>query len=140
MPVAELERDLPTGFDVPHEPGWGPGKLMLEIYEKTTEPNLAGPVFVRDYPREVSPLAREHRDDPTLVERFEADRRRPRAGERVQRAQRPGRPAPPLRGPGAAQGSSATPRRNGVDEDYLRALEYGMPPTAAGSASASTGW
>ena len=45
---------------------------MLEIYEKTTEHQLRGPVFVIDYPREVSPLAREHRDDPLLVERFEA--------------------------------------------------------------------
>ena len=44
---------------------------MLEIYEKTTEHTIVGPTFVCDYPREVSPLAREHRDDPTLTERFE---------------------------------------------------------------------
>ena len=61
----------PTGSRSPREPGWGAGKLMLEIYEKTTEHQLRGPVFVIDYPREVSPLAREHRDDPLLVERFE---------------------------------------------------------------------
>ena len=42
------------------------------MYEKTVEPELTGPVFVLDYPREVSPLARTHRDDPVLVERFEA--------------------------------------------------------------------
>ena len=50
---------------------WGSGKLILEIYEKTTEHAIVGPTFVCDYPREVSPLAREHRDDPTLTERFE---------------------------------------------------------------------
>ena len=50
---------------------WRSGKLILEIYEKTTEANIVGPTFVCDYPREVSPLAREHRDDPTLTERFE---------------------------------------------------------------------
>ena len=50
---------------------WGPGKLLLEIYEKTTEPDLWAPVFVLDYPAEVSPLARRHRDGPDLVERFE---------------------------------------------------------------------
>ena len=50
---------------------WGPGKILLEIYEKTTEPELWGPVFVTDYPAEVSPLARRHRDGPELVERYE---------------------------------------------------------------------
>ena len=58
-------------LDVPYETSWGSGKLVLEIYEKTTEANIVGPTFVCDYPREVSPLAREHRDDPTLTERFE---------------------------------------------------------------------
>ena len=43
---------------------WGPGKLILEIYEKTTEAELWGPVFVMDYPKEVSPLARDHRSRP----------------------------------------------------------------------------
>src|SRR5581483_7825960 len=53
------------------EDGWGPGKILLEIYEKTTEADLWGPVFVTDYPAEVSPLARPHRDVPELVERYE---------------------------------------------------------------------
>ena len=70
MPVAELER-ICDEVGVPHEPGMGPGQLVLELYEKTVEPNLVGPMFVCDYPREVSPLARTHRDDPALVERFE---------------------------------------------------------------------
>ena len=50
---------------------WGPGKLVLEIYEKTTESEIWGPVFVIDYPKEVSPLARDHRELPDMVERFE---------------------------------------------------------------------
>ena len=58
-----------VGIEV--EDAWGPGKLLLEIYEKTTEPELWGPVFVMDYPAEVSPLARRHRDGPDLVERYE---------------------------------------------------------------------
>ena len=54
-----------TGFEVPYEPRWGSGKLMLEIYEKTTEhQDRAARRSSCDYPREVSPLAREHRDDP----------------------------------------------------------------------------
>ena len=51
---------------------YGPGKLILEIYEKTTESKIWGPVFVMDYPKEVSPLARDHRETPGLTERFEA--------------------------------------------------------------------
>ena len=127
QPVGELEA-VCDRLEVPHEAGWGPGKLVLEIYEKTVEPNLVGPAFVSDYPREVSPLARVHRDDPALVERFEADRAGPRAGERVQRAQRPGRPARSASRPRPASPRPATQEAQGVDEDYVRALEYGLPP------------
>ena len=70
QPVEEL-RKICDDLDVPYEPHWGSGKLVLEIYEKTTEANIVGPTFVCDYPLEVSPLARAHRDDPTLTERFE---------------------------------------------------------------------
>src|SRR5437870_579907 len=70
MPVGELQKVCDT-LGVPYDPKWGPGKLVLEIYEKTTEHAIVGPMFVLDYPREVSPLARPHRDDPALVERFE---------------------------------------------------------------------
>ena len=70
MAVEELQKVCDT-LEVPYDPKWGPGKLVLEIYEKTTEHAIVGPMFVLDYPREVSPLARPHRDDPALVERFE---------------------------------------------------------------------
>ena len=68
---AEHLRGVASGLGVPFEPWYGPGKLILEIYEKTTESELWGPVFVCDYPQEVSPLAREHRSKPGYVERFE---------------------------------------------------------------------
>ena len=70
-PLDDL-RSLCADLDIPVESRWGPGKLILELYEKTTEAELWGPVFVCDYPLEVSPLAREHRDHPGWVERFEA--------------------------------------------------------------------
>jgi len=126
MAIADLEAACDR-VGVPREPGWGPGKLVLECYEKTVEPNLTGPIFVLDYPREVSPLARAHRDDPALVERFEAvvlgrelanafselndpidQRERFEAQARL-----------------AAAGDEEA---HGVDADYVRALEYGLPP------------
>lgn len=107
---------------------YGPGKLILEIYEKTTESKIWGPVFVMDYPKEVSPLSRDHRDSPGLTERFEAivagrelcnafselidpDEQRARFNEQE------------------AERAAGEAEAMGFDEDYLRALEYGLPPT-----------
>ncbi|MDP1804220.1 MAG: amino acid--tRNA ligase-related protein, partial [Acidimicrobiales bacterium] len=70
MPVEDL-RAIASKCRVSFKPAWGPGKLVLEIYEKTTEAEIWGPVFVCDYPQEVSPLARPHRSKPGYVERFE---------------------------------------------------------------------
>jgi lysyl-tRNA synthetase class 2 len=114
--------------DIPVENHHGPGKLIMELYEKTTEPELWGPVFVTDYPKEVSPLSRDHRDRPGWVERFEgivAGREICNAftelvdpeEQRIRfEAQEVGKAA------GDAEAMA-------VDEDYLRALEYGLPPT-----------
>ena len=70
MPIEEL-REACDRHGIEHEPTWGPGKLVLELYEKTVETNLFDPVFVCDYPKEVSPLARDHRELPGMTERFE---------------------------------------------------------------------
>jgi lysyl-tRNA synthetase class 2 len=127
LPTDDLRR-IAKELDVHVEDDWGAGKLILEIYEKTTESELAGPVFVVDYPQEVSPLAREHRSKPGYVERFEAivagtelanafseltdpDEQRVRFEEQARRK--------------AAGDEEAML----VDDDYLRALEYGLPPT-----------
>ncbi len=121
-------RKIASGFDIPVDEEWGPGKLILEIYEKTTEGELWGPVFVTDYPQEVSPLARAHRSKPGYVERFEPivagrelgnafseltdpDEQRARFEEQAR-----------LKAAGDEEAMV-------VDEDYLRALEYGLPPT-----------
>ncbi len=128
-PRAELAKVAgEVGIEV--EDGWGPGKILLEIYEKTTEPGLWGPVFVLDYPAEVSPLARRHRDGPELVERYEPvvagrelgngfteltdpDDQRARFEEQAEKARA-----------GDDEESAE------IDEDYIRALEYGLPPTS----------
>jgi lysyl-tRNA synthetase class 2 len=126
MPVAELQKICDT-LSVPYDPKWGPGKLVLEIYEKTTEHAIVGPMFVLDYPREVSPLARPHRDDPALVERFEvivAGRELANAFSELndpvdQRTRFEAQ---------AALAAGGDEEAQPVDEDYLLALEYGLPP------------
>jgi lysyl-tRNA synthetase, class II len=127
QPVEELAA-VATAHGVEVDPSWGPGKLVLEIYEKTTEAGLWGPVFVLDYPKEVSPLARDHREMPETVERFEALV----AGRELANAfseltdpdeQRRRFEAQALaRAAGDAEAMV-------VDEDYIRALEYGLPPS-----------
>jgi len=127
LPVDDM-RAICDQFDVHYEKTWGSGKLMLEIYEKTTEANITGPTFVCDYPREVSPLARQHRDDPTLTERFELI---VRGRELANAFSELNDPVDQMR----RFEAQATLRQlgdveaNEVDHDYVRALEYGLPPT-----------
>ena len=64
--------EIANGVGIKDDPSWGAGKLMLEIYEKTTEATLWDPVFVTDFPTEVSPLSRDHRSKADHVERVEA--------------------------------------------------------------------
>ena len=124
-PVEALRARV-SGAGVDPDPSWGPGKLLLELYEKTTEPDLWGPVFVTDFPAEVSPLARRHRDDPDLVERFEAvvaGRELVNAFSELvdpddQRARFEAQ---------AAARAAGDEEAMAVDEDYLRALELGLP-------------
>ncbi len=128
MPVSEL-RTVADRLGLAIEEGWGPGKLVLEIYEKTTEPELWGPLFVLDYPTDVSPLARRHRDRPDLVERFEAIV----AGRELANAFSELVDPDEQRARFEAQAvdrAAGDQEAMAVDEDYLRALEYGMPPTA----------
>ena len=64
-------RELADRHDVPVDDLWGPGKIVQELFEKLVEETLVEPTFVCDFPREVSPLARPHRDDPRLTEHFD---------------------------------------------------------------------
>ncbi len=127
MPVEEL-RAVAAKAGVAVHDAWGPGKLILEIYEKTTEAELWGPVFVTDYPKEVSPLARDHRTQPGLVERFEAivaGRELCNAfSELVDPDEQRARFEAQAEARAAGDDEAMV-----VDEDYLRALEFGLPPT-----------
>jgi lysyl-tRNA synthetase class 2 len=121
-------RELCDAHDVPHRDSYGPGKLLLELYEKTVEPTLWEPTFVMDYPKEVSPLSRDHRDHPLLVERFEgivAGRELCNGfSELVDPDEQRARFEAQVEARAAGDDEAMV-----VDEDYLRALEYGLPPT-----------
>jgi lysyl-tRNA synthetase class 2 len=126
-PIEELQR-LCDERGIPWSDGDGPGKLVLELYEKTTEAEIWGPVFVCDYPKEVSPLARDHRTRPGYVERFEpiiAGREIGNAfSELTDPVEQRARLEEQARQRAAGDEDAMT-----LDEDYLRALEYGLPPT-----------
>ncbi|MEP1123914.1 MAG: lysine--tRNA ligase [Ilumatobacter sp.] len=127
MPVADV-RAVATDHGVFFEQRWGSGKIIEELFEKTAESSIVRPTFVTGHPVEISPLARVDRDDPFLTERFEmfVDGRELANGYSElndpveQRARFEEEQA--AKDAGDAEAGS-------VDEDYIRALEYGMPPT-----------
>jgi lysyl-tRNA synthetase class 2 len=125
-PADEL-RALADDRGVGHDPAWPAGKMVMELFEKLVETSLIEPTLVKDFPREVSPLARPHRDDPRLTEHFDlilggveivpayselTDPDEQRARFELQRAQ------------AAAGDEEAHP----YDEEFIVALEHGMPP------------
>ena len=127
MPVEEA-RKIADERGVEYLDVWGSGKIMAEVYDDSSEHLLIEPTFVLDHPREVSPLARAHRDDPTLTERFElvvAGRELANAyselNDPVDQAERFQTEAD-LQAGGDEEGEP-------VDTDYVEALEYGLPPT-----------
>lgn len=120
--------NLARGYGIEPDQAWGPGKLIEELFEATVEDTIWEPTFVTDYPVEISPLARRHRDDPELTERFElfiagseyanafTELNDPRDQRERFRAQ-------------AAAKAAGDDEAHPIDEDFVRALEYGMPPT-----------
>jgi lysyl-tRNA synthetase class 2 len=109
-------------------PAWGAGKIATEIFERLNEASLIQPTFVYDFPTEVSPLSKQRADDPDTVERFElyiggfevanafSELNDPAEQRRRFEAQLKDKAAGDL-------------EAHAMDEDYIRALEYGLPPT-----------
>jgi len=126
-PRAELVQ-LAERHGVALQPGWDTGEIALELHEKLVEHTLREPTFVRDYPVSARPLARNHRDDPRLAEAWDlvvagtelavgyselvdpVEQRRRLTEQSVKAA-------------------GGDPEAMQLDEDFLRALEHGMPPT-----------
>jgi lysyl-tRNA synthetase, class II len=124
--IEEL-RVLCDAHEIPYEETHGKGKLITELFEKLVEHTLVEPTFVTMYPAETSPLARRNDDDPDLVDRFEliiTGREFANAFSELvdpvdQRARFEAQ---------AAAKEAGDDEAMWVDEDYLRAQEYGMPP------------
>jgi lysyl-tRNA synthetase, class II len=120
-------RAIAERHGVPVDDVWGPGKIVVELFEKLVEDTIVEPTFICDFPREVSPLARPHRSNPELTEHFDlviggvelvtafselTDPMEQRAKLELQQQLK-------------AAGVEET---HPLDEDFLRALEHGMPP------------
>jgi len=121
--------EIAESLGIKREDYWGLGKVQIEIFEKTVEHNLKQPTFITEYPAEVSPLARRNDHDPFVTDRFEffiggreigngfselndADDQAERFKKQV------------------AEKDAGDDEAMHYDADYIRALEYGMPPTA----------
>ncbi|WP_439107782.1 lysine--tRNA ligase [Congregibacter sp.] len=125
----EKAKAVAEGLGIEVNKAWGLGKIQIEIFEKTAEHRLEQPTFITAYPTEVSPLARRNDDDPFVADRFEffvagrelangfselndAEDQAQRFKEQVE------------------QKDAGDEEAMHFDADYVRALEYGMPPTA----------
>jgi len=121
-------RDIAKGLGIPLKDSWGLGKVQIEIFEKTVEHLLDQPTFITAYPTEVSPLSRRNDDNPFVTDRFEffvggrelangfselndAEDQAERFREQV------------------AEKDAGDEEAMHYDHDYVRALEYGLPPT-----------
>jgi lysyl-tRNA synthetase, class II len=116
-----------AGLKMHTEPGWGAGKLLAELFERTVEPNLQQPTFVTGYPLEVSPLARCRDSDPFLTDRFELFIAGRELANGFSELNDPEEQARRFRAQ-AEQKTAGDEEAMFYDADYVRALEFGMPP------------
>lgn len=116
-------------LDVPMDDTMGKGKLIDQIFGEKCEPQLIQPTFITDYPIEMSPLAKKHRSKPGLVERFEAICNRKEIANSFSELNDPIDQRQRFEEQ-LELGKRGDDEAMTLDEDFLRALEYGMPPTA----------
>jgi len=122
--VAQIARDLGLAVD----PAAGAGKITTEIFERLCEDRLVQPTFVHDFPTEVSPLSKQKPDDPDTVERFELYIGGFEVANAFSELNDPVEQRRRFEGQLASRASGDL-EAHAMDEDYIRALEYGLPPT-----------
>jgi len=125
---ADVLRKQAEEAGVPVDPKWGPGAIVLEMYERLVESRTVEPTFYTDFPKDVSPLTREHRDDPLLAERWDLVALGREIGTAYSELVDPVEQRRRLTEQAALK-AGGDPEAMELDEDFLRALEYGMPPS-----------
>ena len=110
-------------------PSWGSGRCLAELFEATCEDSLWNPIFVTDFPVEVSPLARRHQGDPALTERFESYAVGRELSNGFSELNDPVDQRSRFEDQ-ARLAAAGELEAMAIDEDYIRALEWGLPPTA----------
>ncbi|MFQ5936920.1 MAG: lysine--tRNA ligase, partial [Acidiferrobacterales bacterium] len=125
----QAARAIAARLDIALNDGDGPGKVEVEIFEKTVEPHLKEPTFIIAFPVEVSPLARRNQDDPQVTDRFELFVGGRELANGFSELNDPDDQAERFRRQ-LAQKQAGADQVMHFDADYIRALEYGMPPTA----------
>ena len=122
-------RTIAEKLGIPLEDSYGLGKVQIEIFEKTVESNLMAPTFITQYPTEVSPLARKNDDDPFVTDRFEFFIGGREIANGFSELNDPEDQAERFRKQ-VEEKEAGDAEAMHYDEDYITALEYGMPPTA----------
>ncbi|WP_444921571.1 lysine--tRNA ligase [Microbulbifer sp. CnH-101-G] len=125
----ESARAVAEKLDIPLKDSWGLGKVQIEIFEKTVEHRLDQPTFITEYPTEVSPLARRNDDNPFVTDRFEffvGGREIANGFSELNDAEDQAERFKAQ----VAEKDAGDDEAMHYDADYIRALEYGLPPTA----------
>lgn len=121
--------ELANGLDIQFDESWGKGKILMEIFEQRVEAKLDQPTFITEYPIEVSPLARRKESNPEVTDRFELIIGGRELANGFSELNDPEDQAERFRAQ-VAEKESGDQEAMHFDEDYITALEYGMPPTA----------
>jgi lysyl-tRNA synthetase class 2 len=120
-------RKLCASAGVPVQPAWNRGQIVLEMYERLVEKQTTAPTFYRDFPVEVSPLTRAHQADPRLAERWDLVAFGTEIGTGYSELNDPVEERARLTAQ-SLLAAGGDPEAMQLDEDFLQALEYGMPP------------
>jgi lysyl-tRNA synthetase class 2 len=128
MPAEDL-RKVCDAHEVGYQPSWGSGKLVFELYDKILMGQTLGPVFIYHYPTEVSPLARQSLEDPTVTDRFELVIGGRELANGYSELNDPDEQAERFQAEAAAAAGGEA-ESHPADAAFVRALEYGLPPTS----------
>jgi lysyl-tRNA synthetase class 2 len=120
-------RSYSKTINVSYKDSWGAGKILLEIFEKSVEANLIQPTFVTEYPVEVSPLSRRNNENPLIADRFELFIGGKEIANGFCELNDPDDQAERFKEQVKAK-ADGDDEAMGFDEDYITALEHGMPP------------